>query len=224
MHRKKLMEKKKVLFLCSGNGGSMIFVDQASKNINSPFEVIGAISDRDCKAIDYCRKQDLNSFVFKPWKEMTIPIVNTIRDLNPDVVVTNISKILPKEILQCCNVPFINLHWSLLPAFGGVIGFKTIELAKLKKTRIIGATCHYVTEELDGGPIIAQGAIPVDWEDDFDTISRDVFRTACKVLLNGIYIVLNVSQKHTSSDGFLYSPLLSFDDSFMDYSFWRTTF
>ena len=41
-------------------------------------------------------------------------------------------------------------------------------MAKEKQSRIIGATCHLVTAELDGGPILAQGAMPVDWSEEIE--------------------------------------------------------
>lgn len=219
-----IMDKKKVLFLCSGSGGSMIFVNLATYILNSHFSVVGVLADRECDAIEYAKNEGLISKVFKPWRELTTEVVNCIRDINPDIVVTNISKILPSEIFKCCDAQFINLHWSLLPAFGGVIGFKTLELAKQKNSQIIGATCHYVTEELDGGTIIAQGALPVNWGHSFDDISRSVFRTACKVLLNAMYVILGYSEKQfRSSDGYMYSPSLSFDDSFINDDFWEKT-
>lgn len=201
----------------------MIFVNLASKMIDAPFKVVGVYADRECDAIEYAKEEGIITWVFKPWREMTDLIVDNIRELNPDIVVTNISKILPSEIFRCCQAQFINLHWSLLPAFGGVIGFKTLELAKQKNSRIIGATCHYVTEELDGGTIIAQGAIPVDWNDNIDDISRNVFRTACKVLLNAMYVITDSTNHFSASDGFMYSPSLSFDDKFINDEFWSMT-
>lgn len=219
-----IMDKKKVLFLCSGSGGSMIFINLATNILNSPFVVVGVLADRECGSIEYAKCEGLYAKVFKPWRELTAEVIKCIRDINPDIVVTNISKILPSEILKCCEAKFINLHWSLLPAFGGVIGFKTLELAKQNNSKIIGATCHYVTEELDGGTIIAQGALPVDWGDSHDDISRSVFRTACKVLLNAMYEILEISDKQfTSSDGYLYSPSLLYDDSFINNDFWEKT-
>ena len=218
------MVKKKILFLCSGGGGSMIFVDMASKHLNAPFEVAAVVADRECDALEYGKINGMRTQFFKPWRELTSSIVDCIRDINPDIVVTNISKILPKDIFKCCNARFINLHWSLLPAFGGVIGFKTLELAKEKNSRIIGATCHYVNEELDGGTIISQGALTVDWNDSIEAIQRKVYRTASKVLLNGIYEVLGFTGKNNSSDGSIYSPSLVYDDSFIDEAFWQGTF
>ena len=68
-----------------------------------------------------------------------------------------------------------------------MIGFKTVEMAKEKQSRIIGATCHLVTAELDGGPILAQGAMPVDWSEEIESIEKNVFRIACKSILVGNY-------------------------------------
>ena len=53
----------------------------------------------------------------------------------------------------------INIHHSFLPAFAGANPYQQ---AADRGVKIIGATAHFVTEELDKGPIIAQGVIPVD--------------------------------------------------------------
>lgn len=147
-------------------------------------------------------------------------IVETIKAFNPDYVVTNIFKILPREIFTCCMAQFISLHYSLLPAFGGVIGFKTLEMAKEANSKIIGATCHYVTEEVDGGKIISQAAIPVDRNEDFYDIDDRIFRIACEAFLNGLMIIDNKKVGETKYSNVIYSPQLRYDNSVFTESFW----
>jgi len=53
----------------------------------------------------------------------------------------------------------INIHHSMLPAF---VGAKPYNQAHTRGVKLIGATSHYVTEELDAGPIIAPDVVPVD--------------------------------------------------------------
>ena len=59
----------------------------------------------------------------------------------------------------------INIHHSFLPAFAGAGPY---ERAKERGVKLIGATAHYVTEELDEGPIIEQDVIRVSHRDDVD--------------------------------------------------------
>ena len=211
----------RILFLASGNGGTMKFVHQAMRKMKIDGEVVAIISDRECGAIDFARKQFIPYKVFIPWKEKIEEIVEEIKKYSPDIVVTNIHKILPSEIFNCCNAQFINLHYSLLPAFGGVIGFKTLEMARDANTRIIGATCHYVNENVDGGKIISQAAISVDWENDMDKIGNKIFRIACESILNGILIVSEIQIGESSNNEVIYSPKLRFDNSVFSESFWE---
>ena len=71
----------------------------------------------------------------------------------------------------------INIHHSFLPAFAGADPYRR---AQERGVKIIGATAHYVTEELDAGPIIEQDVVRVSHRDGVDAlarIGRDVERT-----------------------------------------------
>ena len=63
----------------------------------------------------------------------------------------------------------INIHHSFLPAFAGAGPY---ERAKARGVKLIGATAHYVTEELDAGPIIEQDVIRVTHRDDAAAMAR----------------------------------------------------
>ena len=79
------------------------------------------------------------------------------------VVLARYMQILSGEFLERLKAPVINIHQSFLPAFAGATPY---ERAKERGVKLIGATAHYVTEELDAGPIIAQDVIPVTHRDD----------------------------------------------------------
>jgi len=66
-------------------------------------------------------------------------------------------------------VPVINIHHSFLPAFAGAGPYAR---AKERGVKLIGATAHYVTEELDAGPIIEQDVIRVSHRDDVAGLER----------------------------------------------------
>jgi len=71
----------------------------------------------------------------------------------------------------------INIHHSFLPAFAGAEPYAR---AKERGVKLIGATAHYVTEELDAGPIIEQDVIRVSHRDDIAALARlgaDIERT-----------------------------------------------
>jgi len=84
----------------------------------------------------------------------------------------------PKFIEQFPN-RIINIHHSFLPAF---VGGKPYQQAYTRGVKIIGATAHYVTEELDGGPIIEQDVQRVSHRDDTEELKR-IGRTIERVVL-----------------------------------------
>jgi formyltetrahydrofolate deformylase len=86
--------------------------------------------------------------------------------------------ISPKFIEQFPN-RIINIHHSFLPAF---VGGKPYAQAYTRGVKIIGATAHYVTEELDGGPIIEQDVQRVSHRDNVDDLKR-IGRTIERVVL-----------------------------------------
>jgi formyltetrahydrofolate deformylase len=85
------------------------------------------------------------------------------------VVLARYMQILSGGFLERVGVPIINIHHSFLPAFAGAGPYQQ---AKERGVKLIGATAHYVTEELDAGPIIEQDVIRVSHRDDVDTLVR----------------------------------------------------
>jgi formyltetrahydrofolate deformylase len=93
------------------------------------------------------------------------------------VVLARYMQILSGDFLERLSVPLINIHHSFLPAFAGA---EPYERAKQRGVKLIGATAHYVTEELDAGPIIEQDVIRVSHRDDTARLRRlgsDIERT-----------------------------------------------
>lgn len=85
------------------------------------------------------------------------------------LVLARYMQILSADFLERVAVPVINIHHSFLPAFAGAEPYAR---AKERGVKLVGATAHYVTEELDGGPIIEQDVIRVAHRDDVDTLAR----------------------------------------------------
>jgi formyltetrahydrofolate deformylase len=85
------------------------------------------------------------------------------------VVLARYMQILSGEFLDQVGVPVINIHHSFLPAFAGAGPY---ERARERGVKLIGATAHYVTEDLDAGPIIDQDVVRVSHRDDVETMIR----------------------------------------------------
>jgi formyltetrahydrofolate deformylase len=92
------------------------------------------------------------------------------------VVLARYMQILSADFLERIGCPLINIHHSFLPAFAGAAPY---ERAHERGVKLIGATAHYVTAELDAGPIIDQDTVRVSHRDelsDLVRIGRDVER------------------------------------------------
>ena len=83
------------------------------------------------------------------------------------IVLARYMQILSLEFIQRYPEKIINIHHSFLPAFAGA---KPYHAARARGVKIIGATSHYVTEELDAGPIIEQDIIRISHHDSTDSL------------------------------------------------------
>ena len=115
-----------------------------------PFRVIPVLKDR------------------KPESEAAL--LKHLGELRADtVVLARYMQVLSGEFLGAWNKPIVNIHHSFLPAFAGQRPHKQ---AHDRGVKLIGATAHYVTEELDAGPIIAQATAPMTHRDTVADLAR----------------------------------------------------
>ncbi len=92
------------------------------------------------------------------------------------LVLARYMQILSGDFLTRVGMPAINIHHSFLPAFAGADPYRR---ARERGVKLIGATAHYVTEQLDDGPIIDQDVVRVDHRQsarDLERVGRDVER------------------------------------------------
>src|SRR4051812_33874488 len=100
------------------------------------------------------------------------------------IVLARYMQILSGRFLDSVRTPTINIHHSFLPAFAGADPYAR---ARDRGVELIGATAHYVTEELDAGPIIEQDVARVSHRDGTATIARmggDIERTVLARAVN----------------------------------------
>jgi formyltetrahydrofolate deformylase len=99
------------------------------------------------------------------------------------IVLARYMQIVPPDLCAAYEGRIINIHHSFLPSFAGA---RPYDQAFARGVKLIGATCHYVTAELDAGPIIEQDIRRIDHGDSADElrrVGRDVERT---VLARGL--------------------------------------
>jgi formyltetrahydrofolate deformylase len=97
-------------------------------------------------------------------------VAKLVDEANPDaIVLARFMQILPSQLCADWAGRALNIHHSFLPSF---VGAKPYHQAHRRGVKLIGATCHYVTAELDAGPIVDQDVIRVDHGDTIQDMVR----------------------------------------------------
>ena len=118
--------------------------------------------------------------------------IAAIEGCQPDLVVlAGFMRVLKQEFLKAFEGRIINLHPSLLPSFPGLDG---IGQAWRRGVKVTGCTVHYVTPEVDGGPIIDQTPVRVEERDTLETLTAKV-HAAEHQLLPAVIARLSVGEK-----------------------------
>ncbi|MBL8470121.1 phosphoribosylglycinamide formyltransferase [Methyloversatilis discipulorum] len=165
---------KSVVILISGRGSNMRSIVEAGLAAN----VRAVISNRpDAGGLAYARERGIATAVvdhtqYPDRVAFDQALAAEIDRHTPDLIVlAGFMRILTPGFVEHYAGRMINIHPSLLPAFTGL---HTHRRAIEAGCRIAGVTVHFVTGELDGGPIIAQAAVPVLADDDETTLAARV--------------------------------------------------
>jgi phosphoribosylglycinamide formyltransferase-1 len=152
------MLRKRLVVLASGSGTNLQALLDAP---DLGGDVVAVVSDRqDAGALDRARMRGLTAGAVvlggdrQAWEA---DLANEVAAHDPDLVIlAGFMRVLSGKFVQ--RWPVINVHPSLLPAFPGA---HAIEDAMAWGVKLVGATVHFVDEEVDHGPIIAQEAVMV---------------------------------------------------------------
>lgn len=212
-----------ILFLVSGGGGTLRFFHKAQQIIPE-LNVVGVIADRACGAWEYAQNAGLKNILLNH-KETHFQelLLSAIQQYSADVIVTNIHKILASPIVKAFQDQLINLHYSLLPAFGGMIGMKTVEAGIRAGSPLYGATVHRLSDEVDAGPILGQVALPFHNVQEVSEVQDLLFRAACLCLLNAVMDSKQAAFSYYDQEEIpmLFSPGLNFPIELFDEAFWE---
>ena len=157
---------KKIVVLISGSGSNLEAIAKGCQTGNIPATIELVISNQpNVKGLDRAKKFHLMSKViehqhFNSREEFDQALLEQILPIEPDLVVlAGFMRILSNSFTEALNGKLINIHPSLLPNYPGLNTHKqAIENGDLMH----GISVHYVNNELDGGPIITQGALKID--------------------------------------------------------------
>ena len=156
---------KNIVVLISGRGSNMQAIVQACAREAWPARVAAVISNRpDAAGLAWAREQGvaalaLDHKAFESREAFDAALVELIDAQGGDLVVlAGFMRILTPTFTAHYAGRLLNIHPSLLPSFAGL---HTHERALAAGCRLTGATVHFVTAELDHGPIVAQAMVPV---------------------------------------------------------------
>lgn len=208
----------RITFLVSGGGGNLKFFYYMRECLGRNYIVLNVIADRECGALDFCKEKNIDFRIVNYTRKSPEELRNELGRFNPDVIVTNWHKIIDSGTVDIFRSKLVNLHYSLLPAFGGLIGVEPIEKAYTQGCKYIGPTCHLVDEGVDTGLILSQAVFTTNRP--IKESIEIMFRKGCLTLLNGIDS-LEHDNSYECFDNTFYSPKLSFNESLFDEAFWK---
>ena len=164
----------RVVVLLSGRGSNF----QAIAGAGLPIEIVAVISNRPQAAgLAFARERGLNTVALDHTEHadreaFDALLADEIERHRPDLVVlAGYMRILSPAFIARFEGRLLNIHPSLLPMFPGL---KTHERALAEGIKIHGCTVHFVTADLDHGPIVIQAAVPVRGDDTPDTLAARV--------------------------------------------------
>ena len=165
---------KSIVILISGRGSNM----QALLEANLPCRVAAVISNRaDAPGLVIAERHGIATQVvahrdYPDRESFDAALAATIDRYQPDLIaLAGFMRILTSGFVARYQGRLINIHPSLLPAYGGL---DTHARALQDGVRIHGCTVHFVTSDLDHGPIIIQAAVPVLKDDTPATLATRV--------------------------------------------------
>ena len=166
----------RVVVLLSGRGSNF----QAIVEAGLPVEIVAVISNRPQAAgLAWARERGLTAVALDHTEHadreaFDVLLADEIARHQPDLVVlAGYMRILSPAFIARFEGRLLNIHPSLLPMFPGL---KTHQRALEEGVKIHGCTVHFVTADLDHGPIVIQAAVPVRADDTPDTLAARVLR------------------------------------------------
>lgn len=167
-----------IVILISGRGSNMRAVIEAAERHQWPARIAAVISNRpDAEGLAYAAGKSIpTAFVesrkFDSREQFDSALQSEIDRFDPQLVVlAGFMRILTPRLVQHYAGRMINIHPSLLPSFKGLATHRQALDAGVK---LHGVTVHFVTADLDHGPIIAQVAVPVMEDDNEVTLGQRV--------------------------------------------------
>ena len=179
---------KRIAVLVSGGGTNLqALIDAQGRNELGGGQIVAVISSKPgAYALERAARAGIAGYVlnrkeFDSNKAMTVALVDMLKKLDIDLVVlAGCMIIFTEELVSAYPNAIMNVHPALIPSFcgAGYYGLHVHEEALRYGVKLSGATVHFVSEECDGGPIIAQKAVEVRPDDTPEVLQKRIMEQA----------------------------------------------
>ena len=170
--------KARIVVLISGAGTNLQALIEAVRASEFPGQIVAVGSNRpDAEGLQRAEQANIDTFVIDHTRHSQREsfdgeLIHKLENLNPDLIVlAGFMRILTDDFVRHFRGRLLNVHPSLLPKYQGL---KTHARALEAGDKVHGTSIHFVTEELDGGPVIAQAQVPVLENDTDQTLGARV--------------------------------------------------
>jgi len=181
---------KRIVILISGRGSNMAAVLDAVARGEIRGQVVGVVSNRpEAAGLAIAARRQVATTVVDHTvvpnrDEFERALAAAIDELKPDLVVlAGFMRVLSPEFVARYERRMLNIHPSLLPMYQGL---HTHRQALLDGVKVHGCTVHFVTADVDQGPIVAQAAVPVRDDDDEASLAARVLESEHRILVAAV--------------------------------------
>jgi phosphoribosylglycinamide formyltransferase-1 len=168
----------RIAVLISGRGSNMVALSDSIRNgVITNAEIVIVVSDKaDAAGVNLARERGLNTVVIerlgRKREEHEAEVIEALQQHNVDLIcLAGYMRVLSPIFVQTFTLRILNIHPSLLPSFPGL---KPQQQALDHGVKLSGCTVHFVDNALDGGPIVAQRAVPVLDDDSEESLSARI--------------------------------------------------
>jgi len=178
-------KRGKIAVFLSGRGSNFLALHDAVQKGQINADIVLVFSNKkEARGLQIAQERNLHTLFLDPKsypsrEEYEQDIINELKERDVDLIcLAGYMKILSSSF--CLEFPhrIMNIHPALLPSFPGLhVQKKAIEWG----VRYSGATVHFVTAEVDMGPIITQAVVPVHQDDNEETLSERILKEEHKI-------------------------------------------
>jgi phosphoribosylglycinamide formyltransferase-1 len=187
-------ERARIAILISGRGSNMVALAEAARDGRIPNAGIAIVISDQTNAGGLVKAKELGLETLiverrgRPRVEHDREVIAALQSRHVDLIcLAGYMRVLSREFIDAYRGRILNIHPSLLPSFPGL---DAQQQALDHAATSSGCTVHFVDETLDGGPIIAQRAVPVHKDDTVESLSARILIEEHKLYPEAVVLVL----------------------------------